>query len=387
MKTVMQSMYSAVVIAFACFALLQKVQAVVPPPDGSYPNFTTAEGQSALLRLTTGAGNTAVGALSLEFVTTGSLNTALGAGTLVLNNADSNTAVGATALLLNTASGSTAVGASALQSNSTGPGNTAVGYHTLLANTTNGGSTATGYEALANCTGFGNTAVGYQALRTVTTGSNNTALGASAGIQIETESGNVCIGAGGVSTSLGENNITRIRNIGTTPIGAGINVVISNTGGLGDGALGYPSSSRRYKEEIKPVDKASEKLFALQPVSFRTKVNTGAANVKLYGLIAEDVATVDRDLVVFNAEGQPETLRFDSISAMLLNEFLKEHRKVQEQDATIAQLKQGMQLLTAQLKGQAAQIQKVSDRLELRKFATGRIRDGGPAHQAIANGQ
>jgi hypothetical protein len=364
-------MYSAVGIVFSCYALLQKEQAVVPAPDGGYPNFNTAEGQNALLSLTTGLANTAIGWSCLLTDSTGSFNTAVGAGALDRNNSNENTAVGTGALLLN----------------ATGGANTAVGAFTLLNNTEAGGSTAIGNRALQNQTGTGfNTAVGYQALRTVTTGSNNTALGASAGIQIDTESGNVCVGAG-VSTSLGENNFTRIRNIGTTPIGAGINVVIANTGGLGDGALGYPSSSRRYKEEIKPVDKASEKLFALQPVSFRTKVNTGAANVKLYGLIAEDVAMVDPDLVVFNADGQPETLRFDSINAMLLNEFLKEHRKVQEQDATIAQLNQGMQVLTAQLKAQAEQIQKVSARLELHKFATGRIRDGGPAQQVIARGR
>jgi hypothetical protein len=392
MKTVMQSMYSAVVITFACFALLQKVQAVVPAPDGGYLNFNTAEGQNALLHLSAGLGNTAVGALSLESVSTGSLNTALGAGTLVLNNADSNTAVGATALLLNTASGSTAVGASALQSNSTGPGNTAVGYHALLANTMNGGSTATGFEALANSTGFGNTAVGYRALPILATGSNNTALGAGAG-EIANGSGNVYIGAG--VGEFNDNNTTRIRNIGSTPVVGGANVVIAAVGGIGDGHLGYASSSRRYKKDIKPMDKASEALFALKPVSFRSKGNMGAGNVKLYGLIAEEVATVDLDLVVFNAQGQPETLRFDSINAMLLNEFLKEHKKVENQQTTIAELKatlaqqqtqfeattaqqrKEIHNITTQLKEQAIQIQKVSAWFELHK----------PAHDAIAAGQ
>src|SRR4029450_11150022 len=150
MKTVMHPIYPSVLIALACFAPLQKLQAVVPAPDGGYSGFNTAEGQKALFSLNTSTGlaNTAVGWFSLKSNVAGDFNTAVGAGTLVLNNADSNTAVGATALLLNTASGSTAVGASALQSNSTGPGNTALGYHALLTNTTNGGSTATGYEAL-----------------------------------------------------------------------------------------------------------------------------------------------------------------------------------------------------------------------------------------------
>jgi Chaperone of endosialidase len=153
----------------------------------------------------------------------------------------------------------------------------------------------------------------------------------------------------------------------------------------GDGKLGIGSASRRYKEDIKPMDKASERLFALKPVTFRAKGNMDPGNVKHYGLIAEDVAAVDPDLVVYNPDGQPETLRFESINAMLLNEFLKEHqafleeqRKVQEQKATIAQLKSAVaqqqketEVLTAQLKEQAAQIQKVSAQVKVIKFATG----------------
>jgi hypothetical protein len=145
-------------------------------------------------------------------------------------------------------------------------------------------------------------------------------------------------------------------------IGGGTNVVIADTGGIGDRILGYVASSRRYKEDIKRVDKASEALFALKPVSFRAKNNMAAANVKLYGLIAEDVAAVDPDLVAYNPEGQPETLRFDSINAMLLNEFLKEHRKNEEQQATIAQLRQEIAIL-------ATGLQKVSAQLELSKAA------------------
>jgi hypothetical protein len=191
-----------------------------------------------------------------------------------------------------------------------------------------------------------NTAIGGEALYSNTSGNNNTALGSSAGSGI-TGSNNVCIGSG-VQGVAEENNTTRIRNIGSTPIVGGISVVISGTGGNGDQPLGYASSSGRYKQEIQPMDKASETLFALKPVTFRAKGSSGdAAQVKHYGLIAEDVATVDPDLVVFNPEGKPETLRFDSINAMLLNEFLKEHRKVddqsrkiQEQEATITELKQ-----------------------------------------------
>ena len=137
------------------------------------------------------------------------------------------------------------------------------------------------------------------------------------------------------------------------------------------------------------MDKASETLFALKPVTFRAKGNIDPAHVKQYGLIAEDVATVDPDLVVYNSEEKPEALRRDSINAMLLNEFLKEHRKVERLknkfEATVAQQQKGIQALTAQLKEQAAQIQKVSAQIEVSKFATGRIRSGGPAPQVTLN--
>jgi hypothetical protein len=130
------------------------------------------------------------------------------------------------------------------------------------------------------------------------------------------------------------------------------------------------------------MDKASETLFALKPVTFRAKENMDPAHVKQYGLIAEDVATVDPDLVVYNSEGKPEALRRDSINAMLLNEFLKEHKKVEEQQASIAELKstvaqqaKGMEVLTAQLKEQAAQIQKVSAQIEV----------SNPAPQVVVN--
>jgi hypothetical protein len=118
------------------------------------------------------------------------------------------------------------------------------------------------------------------------------------------------------------------------------------------------------------MDKASEPLFALKPVTFRAKGNMDPSRVKHYGLIAEDVAAVDSDLVVYNQEGKPETLRFDSINAMLLNEFLKEHRKVQEQELTIAQLKREMESVVVRLKAHESKIQKVTDGIEASKPET-----------------
>jgi Chaperone of endosialidase len=235
-------------------------------------------------------------------------------------------------------------------------------------NTVGASNIAVGEQALANnVDDNGNVGVGYQALQNATS-SNNTALGTGAGSSVQQAGGNVCIGQGVVGDFF-DSNKTRIRNIGTFALGGATNVVIASIGGIGDGELGYNASSRRYYEDIQPVDKASETLFALRPVSFRAKNNVGAANVKLYGLIAEDVAALDPDLVVYNSEGQPETLRLDSINAMLLNEFLKEHRRNEEQGTTIARQQDEINALKAELKAQAAQIQKVSAQIELSRLS------------------
>jgi uncharacterized coiled-coil protein SlyX len=272
--------------------------------------------------------------------------------------------------------GNTAVGFQALFSNTYNDFNTAVGAQALLNNTATS-NTAVGFDALEeNTLGFSNTATGIYALQDNTTGQFNTALGSGAGAFLTTGHGNVCIGSSVIGVA-GEGSTTRIRNIGSTPIVGGTTVVVAATGGIGDGKLGYASSSRRYKQEIKPMEDASESLLALKPVTFRAKSATDdATRVKHYGLIAEEVATVNPDLVVFNPEGQPETLRFDSINAMLLNEFLKAHGTVQEQKATIAQLKSTDAKQEATIAKQQKQIdalsaglQKVNAQLEASKTA------------------
>jgi len=343
---------TTILLALGCFALCDTTQAVVPSPDGCYPGFTTAEGCNALALLGAGAGNTGVGWYSLFSAGDAGFNTGVGAGTLALNTGDSNTAVGAAALLLNTSGFSnTAVGTDALANNN-GNENTAVGFQALATSTSGGRNTVLGWAVLAN---------------SETAGSENTLVGAGAGGLAQSfGNGNVYIGADVVG-SAGESGATRIRNIGSTPIVGGVNVVVESTGGNGNQRLGYASSSRRYKQEIKPMDKASEALFALTPVTFCAKKNTGAASGKYYGLIAEDVAKLDSDLVVYNSEGQPESLRFDSINAMLLNEFLKEHRKVEEQQATIAQLKKEIETVIAHSKDQDLQIQKVCDQVQMNR--------------------
>jgi Chaperone of endosialidase len=387
------TIFSTILLLISCCGLLvPKVFGVVPAPDGGYPGFNTAEGTNALKNLTTGVGNAAVGWYSLFSNTDGSFNTAVGAGTLLFNSGDQstgdgtqNTAVGTAALLFNTTgqqntatgvvalegntvgSVNSAFGFGALQNNTEGSDNTAMGAFALAANTIGNFNTASGVSALqTNTTGLFNTASGYGALTGNTAGSSNTALGKLAGFNT-TGDGNVCIGADVFGVD-GESNTTRIRNIGSTPIVGGTTVVIESTGGIGDARIGYASSSRRYKQEIKPMENASERLFALKPVTFRAKSNTdGAARVKHYGLIAEEVAMVDPDLVVFSPEGKPETLRFDSINAMLLNEFLKEHRRVEELKSAMAQQRKDFETVVARLNEQEAQIQKVSADIEMRK--------------------
>ena len=415
-----------ITFAFVCFGLFPKAQAVVPPPDGGYPGFTTAEGQNALKNLTTGSGNTAIGWYSLFSDTTGSFNTGVGAGALVLNTAENNTATGAAALLsnttgyentatgafalssntegrLNTANGvdalfsnstgqlNTAIGAAALNRNTIGYNNTAVGYAAMLGNTTGpantamgsfalnsntegisnvavgesalssnstgGENTATGVDALSsNTEGIRNTANGAQALVSNTTGSDNTVLGYGAGFSLTTGNGNVCIGAGVVGVA-GENSTTRIRNIYGSDANA--RAVYVNS----DDKIGTLTSSRRFKEEIKPMEKASEVLFALKPVSFRYKKEFDAGRAPMFGLIAEDVEQVDPDLVSRNDKGEVDTVRYEQINAMLLNEFLKEHRKNEEQEAMIARQQKQIDALTGGL-------QKVSAQLEASKPAT-----------------
>jgi Chaperone of endosialidase len=394
-------------LALACFILSQPARAVVPPPDGGYPNFTTAEGDNALRSLTTGVGNTAVGTFSLFSVTTSNFNTAVGAGALDLNAADSNTAIGTAALLFNTigtentangaaalefnesgnhntATGAfallssngtdnTATGFHALQNNTIGDGNTAVGASALLGNSNGSANTATGGAALnMTTTGNNNTAYGFNAMGFNTTGNANIALGYYAGLALTTGDYNIDIGNEGVA---GEANTIRIGDdthqsatfiagvYGTSV--AGLAVVMDSSD-----HLGTVSSSRRFKKEIKPMAQTSETILALKPVTFRYKKEIDPTGTAQFGLVAEEVEKVNPDLVARDKEGKPFAVRYDQVNAMLLNEFLKEHRKVQEQEKRI-------DALTAQLKEQAALIQKVSAKVELNK----------PAPQMVVNNQ
>jgi hypothetical protein len=417
-------------IALVCFGLSPASKAVNPPPDGGYLGLNTAEGQNALKNLTTGSANTAVGWFSLFSNTGGSNNTAIGAGTLLFNmpgqfgGGNDNTAIGTAALLFNTTgSGNTAVGtaalenntdsfntaigenalstntngfentaigAAALDSNTGGDRNTATGVLALGSNTTSSNNTAMGFIALlentggsntafgsgalgSNTTGFGNTAIGDSALGENTTGSFNIAVGFFAGQNLSTGSGNIDIGNLGVD---GESNTIRIG--GDT--GAGSQTAtfiagISGTAVVGDavvvdanGQLGTVASSARFKKQIRPMDKTSEAILGLKPVSFRYK--SDSKGTPQFGLIAEEVAKVNPDLVVRDRNGEIYSVRYEAVNAMLLNEFLKEHKKTEKLEATVASL-------IAIVKEQAAQIQKVSAQLEASK----------PASQVVNNNQ
>jgi hypothetical protein len=381
-----------------------------PPPDGGYDGNNTAEGTDALFSLTTGTDNTAIGFDALFSNTTGSENTATGSDSLLLNTTGirnmangfaaleanttgvRNTASGRAALARNTTgSDNTGDGHDALFSNTTGIHNTATGSFALLFSTTADDNTADGYAAmLFNTIGNRNAAVGYWALYNNTTGNNNTANGYSALVNNTTGNDNIALGNFAASNlTTGDNNIDignqgvageastiRIGTQGTQTktfvagiSGAGVSGVAVKVNAAGQ--LGTPPSSARFKEGIKPMDKTSEAILSLKPVTFRYKKEIDVDRTPQFGLVAEDVEKINPDLVTRDAAGKVYTVRYEAVNAMLLNEFLKEHRKVLEQEATIAQLKKDFRATVAQLvtrlDEQAAQIQRVSAQLEASK--------------------
>jgi hypothetical protein len=344
-----------IAIVLASVSVLSLAQAVVPPPDGGYPGANTAEGQNALFSLTTGTFNTAVGFFSLRSNTEGQFNTGIGAGTLLANTSFQNTATGTGALLSNTTGfNNSANGAFALLSNTIGSNNTATGQGALSNNTAGGSNTATGQGALSNNTfGNSNTAIGAFAFFNNTTGQSNTALGFLAGGSVTTASNVICIGdqVAGADVS----NTTWIGNVygTTTQSGTTLPVIVSN-----DGQLGTISSSERFKKDIAIMEKASEAILALRPVTFHYK--TDVKGTPQFGLIAEEVAKVNPALVLPDKDGKPYTVRYDAVNAMLLNEFLKEHQTMQE-------LKKEIAALRGTVKEQDSRIQRISDQLQLKQ--------------------
>ncbi len=395
-------------LALAWFALTPAPTAcgVTPAPDGGYPGGNTAEGDGALQSLTNGSINTAIGYQALFNNTTGGANTANGAQALFSNTSGGgNTAMGSGSLF-SSIDGieNTAIGNEALYSNTSGNYNTGTGINALFNNTNGSENTANGFAALElnmtgnrntgsgstalfqNSTGSGNTANGYAALFSNKTGSNNTALGYLSGQNLTSGSNNIDIGAN-VLGKAGEANTIRIGTKGTqkstfiagiagTAV-SGSEVIVTATG-----KLGVATSSARFKEAIKPMDRASEAILALKPVSFRYKEDIDPERIPQFGLVAEEVEKVNPDLVGRDEDGKVDSVRYEAVNAMLLNEFIKEHQTVQElksivakQEATATQQQTEIKALAASLKEQATQIQKVSAQIEVTK----------PAPQVLVN--
>jgi len=361
--------FTTALSALVCFGLLPGVKAVGPEaPDTDLGGGNTADGQGALFSLTTGFYNSAFGLDSVLSITDASFDTGLGAGALLLDIAGTNTAVGAGALLNNsTGSFNNAFGTFALFNNIDGNFNNAVGRNALL-NSIGEQNNAMGDDAMdSNTTGSFNTAVGDDALFFNVDGSNNVAVGDEAGTGLGASVNNcIAINVPGAGPFAVLDNTCFIGSIFDQPVsdvGTQEAVFVDQFN-----VIGISASSRRFKHDIQPMDKASEAVLALKPVTF--KYNADKNGRTQYGLIAEEVATVNPDLVVQHKDGEISTVRYEQVNAMLLNEFLKEHQKVQNLEVTVAQQAKGMEVLTAQLKEQATQIQKVSAQLEVNKPAT-----------------
>jgi hypothetical protein len=349
----------------------------------------TANGQSALYSNTTGSFNTAVGAGAVEMFTTASNNT--GVGYLALAGEGpatptgaNNTAIGNLSLCsVQSGSNNTVAGYQALLRDSSGSNNTAEGYQALFVNTIGADNVAIGYQALlANTAGITNVAVGAFALDNSMTGAGNIAIGFAAGSGVTSGSNNIDIANNGASESstirIGSTNQTNtyVAGIYGVTVAGGIGVIVDSSG-----HLGTSTSSARFKENIQPMDKASDVILSLQPVTFRYKHELDPKGIPQFGLVAEQVEKIDPQLVARDEQGRPYSVRYEAVNAMLLNEFLKEHSKVEEQtralrtDASeIARLK--FDLATQrkdfiqqqqQIKALTSSLQKVDERLELMK--------------------
>ena len=333
-----------------------------------------------------GTRNAAVGCQAL-LNNTNSDNTATGYQALFSNTIGAqNTANGAVALANNTTGNeNTATGASALLFNTGGSNNTASGFHALLSNETGIRNTAAGSGALnGNTIGGENTAIGDSALSSNVSGNFNTAVGLDAGADVTTAHDVICIGAGVAGANV--DNSCYINSICGQPVDPATATAVAIDI---NGKLGTTVSSGRFKHDIKAMDKSSEAVLALRPVTFHYKSDT--KDTPCFGLIAEEVAQVNPNLVLRDKSGEILTVRYDQVNAMLLNEFLKEHKKVEEQQSkmekqeatitvleskvakeeeTIAQQQTEMRTVMARLNEQGAQIQKVSAQVETSRSVT-----------------
>jgi trimeric autotransporter adhesin len=345
-----------IALTFGCFGLSPHARAVCQ--EGCLTNQNTVLGEDALISNTSGTFNTAIGLDALFRNTIGNFNTATGFDVLIENTTGSyNTAIGVNALHSNTTGQSnTATGNQVLFSNTTGENNTAIGAAVLLFNTTGQENTGLGASALLRNTGSNNIALGFEAGRHLTRGSFNIDIG-NRGLAGETKT--IRIGTQGMQTA------TYIAGISEATVPTGVAVIID-----ADGHLGTSTSSARFKEAIRPMDKASEAILALKPVTFRYKHELDPDGIPQFGLVAEEVEKVNPDLVARDADGKAYTVRYEAVNAMLLNEFIKEHQKVQRLEAALAAVNE-------RLKAQDAKIDRVNAKVELTK----------PAPQMVVNDQ
>jgi hypothetical protein len=347
------------------------------PSSTSSGQDNTAIGYRALAVNTSGAGNTANGSFALAANTVGFSNTASGQSVLEANTSgNSNTALGVSAMASNTTgSGNTAIGVAALTANTVGYSNVATGNFALFSNTSGSTNTASGTQALAanttgssnladgagalyrSTSGSNNTAVGEQTLYSSTIGSYNIALGYQSGYSITNTNNNIDIGNYGTTTDSGTIRIGCSNDcngiIQTSAFIAGISN--SNISGVpvivnSSGQLGVASSSRRYKEEIQDMGDASDGLMRLRPVTFRYKkaYEDGSKPIQ-YGLIAEEVAEIYPDLVAKSADGQVESVRYQLLDPMLLNELQKQHATIDAQKKQIESLEERLARAEAML--------------------------------------
>ena len=277
-----------------------------------------------------------------------------GAGNSTMSG-DYNTGIGDRALADGiTGAFNAAVGSGALINNETGYYNTAIGSSALSINVVGSDNTAIGYSSLINNRADSNTAVGRTALFGNINGVYNTALGRDAGSAI-LGSNNICIANTGTSADaatirIGEPAIhvaTFVAGISGAFSPGGVSVLVNSSG-----KLGVATSSRRFKEGIREIAAESDGLMRLQPVAFEYKPEIDPTGLVQYGLIAEDVAEVYPDLVTYGRNGQPETVRYHLVNALLLNEVQKQHRAIERQNETIEDLRAQLQMLETRLGGE-----------------------------------
>ncbi len=324
-----------------------------------------------------GGNNTAIGFDALDSNTTGNNNTANGVEALFSNTTGSNNlANGYQALYSNTTGVSNmATGYLAMFYNTTGFFNMANGSNAMVKNTTGSYNVAEGLNALRfNTTGGINTAVGLSALLNNTTGGANIALGGSAGSALTTGSNNIAIGNAGVAGESGKMRLgtkgkqtsTYVAGISGVSVPGGVGVIVDS-----NGHLGTVVSSARYKEAIQPMAQASNALLALRPVTFHYKKELDPEGIPQFGLVAEEVEKVAPELVAYDQKGKPYSVRYEEVNVMLLNEFLKQHQKVQQLQARCTEQQKSFRTALAALasrrQAQAAQLQKVVARHEVNK--------------------